>query len=191
MFNEAIADSMAEAGGIGISDVIMNQLEGDAAILADRPASSRLTALGAIGAPGNASELTLPVSGRKSSSFGSRIHPISGERRFHSGLDIAAATGTPVSAAADGVVKRAGRAGGYGNLVVAARVVAIVSPQSAPMRRLREEATGRGKLVDATQGRRTRSILVTDSDHVVLSAVNPETIAARLTQDGFSSPEAD
>jgi hypothetical protein len=80
---------------------------------------------------------------------------------------------------------------GYGNLVVAARVVAIVSPQSAPMRRLREEATGRGKLVDATQGRRTRSILVTDSDHVVLSAVNPETIAARLTQDGFVSPEAD
>jgi regulator of extracellular matrix RemA (YlzA/DUF370 family) len=70
-------------------------------------------------------------------------------------------------------------------------VVAIVSPQSAPMRRLREEATGRGKLVDATQGRRTRSILVTDSDHVVLSAVNPETIAARLTQDAFASMEAD
>ena len=69
---------------------------------------------------------------------------------------------------------------GYGNLVAAARVVAIVSPQSAPMRRLREEAGERGKLVDATQGRRTRSILVTDSDHVVLSAINPETIAARL-----------
>jgi extracellular matrix regulatory protein A len=61
-----------------------------------------------------------------------------------------------------------------------ARVVAIVSPQSAPMRRLREEAASRGKLVDATQGRRTRSIIVTDSDHVVLSAINPETIAARL-----------
>lgn len=80
---------------------------------------------------------------------------------------------------------------GYGNLVVARRVVAIVSPQSAPMRRLREEAIGRGKLVDATQGRRTRSILVTDSDHVVLSAVNPETIAARLAQDGLASPEPD
>jgi regulator of extracellular matrix RemA (YlzA/DUF370 family) len=80
---------------------------------------------------------------------------------------------------------------GYGNMVVAARVIAIVSPQSAPMRRLREEATGRGKLVDATQGRRTRSILVTDSDHVVLSAVNPETIATRLTQDGFVSPDTD
>ena len=69
---------------------------------------------------------------------------------------------------------------GYGNLVIASRVVAIVSPQSSPMRRLREEAGSRGKLVDATQGRRTRSILVTDSDHVILSAVNPETIAARL-----------
>ena len=61
-------------------------------------------------------------------------------------------------------------------------MIAIVSPQSSPMRRLREEAGGRGKLVDATQGRRTRSILVTDSDHVILSALNPETIAARLEQ---------
>jgi regulator of extracellular matrix RemA (YlzA/DUF370 family) len=70
---------------------------------------------------------------------------------------------------------------GCGNLVSAARVVAVVSPASAPMRRLREEAAQRGKLVDATQGRRTRSILVIDSDHVVLSAINPETIAARLS----------
>ena len=69
---------------------------------------------------------------------------------------------------------------GYGNLVIASRVIAIVSPQSSPMRRLREEASERGKLLDATQGRRTRSILVTDSDHVILSAINPETIAARL-----------
>jgi regulator of extracellular matrix RemA (YlzA/DUF370 family) len=69
---------------------------------------------------------------------------------------------------------------GYGNMVLASRVIAIVSPQSSPMRRLREEANERGKLVDATQGRRTRSILVTDSDHVILSAINPETIAARL-----------
>lgn len=73
---------------------------------------------------------------------------------------------------------------GYGNLVAAGRVVAIVSPQAAPMKRLREEASGRGKLIDATQGRRTRSIIVTDSDHVILSAINPETIAARLAQDG-------
>jgi len=79
---------------------------------------------------------------------------------------------------------------GYGNLVSAARVIAIVSPQSSPMRRLREEAGGRGKLVDATQGRRTRSILVTDSDHVVLSALNPETIAARLEQSEDGEGEA-
>jgi extracellular matrix regulatory protein A len=72
---------------------------------------------------------------------------------------------------------------GYGNLVLASRVIAIVSPQSAPMKRLREDAAQRGKLVDATQGRRTRSIRVTDSDHVVLSAVNPETIAGRLSED--------
>jgi regulator of extracellular matrix RemA (YlzA/DUF370 family) len=69
---------------------------------------------------------------------------------------------------------------GYGNLVVTSRVVAVVSPQSAPMKRLREDAVSRGKLIDATQGRRTRSIIVTDSDHVILSAINPETIAGRL-----------
>ena len=73
---------------------------------------------------------------------------------------------------------------GYGNLILAARVVCIVSPQSAPMKRLREEAASRGKLVDATQGRRTRSILVTDSDHVILSALNPETVAGRMTPEG-------
>ena len=69
---------------------------------------------------------------------------------------------------------------GYGNLVMASRVVAVVAPASAPMKRLREEAGQRGKLVDATQGRRTRSILVLDDDHIVLSAINPETIASRL-----------
>ena len=72
---------------------------------------------------------------------------------------------------------------GYGNLVTAARVIAIVSPSSAPMRRLREEAGNRGKLVDATEGRRTRSIVVIDSDHVILSAITPETIASRLAPD--------
>jgi hypothetical protein len=73
---------------------------------------------------------------------------------------------------------------GYGNLVMASRIVAVMSPSSAPMRRLREDAAGRGKLVDATQGRRTRSIVVTDSDHVILSAINPETIAGRIQDDG-------
>jgi len=72
---------------------------------------------------------------------------------------------------------------GYGNLVMAGRVIAIVSPSSSPMRRLREEAAKRGKLLDATEGRRTRSIVLTDSDHVILSAITPETIATRLAPD--------
>ena len=63
---------------------------------------------------------------------------------------------------------------------MAHRVVVVATPGSSPMKRLRDEAQARGKLVDATQGRRTRSIVVTDSDHVVLSAFNPETLAARL-----------
>jgi regulator of extracellular matrix RemA (YlzA/DUF370 family) len=69
---------------------------------------------------------------------------------------------------------------GYGNLVVSSRVVAIVTPSAAPMKRLRDEASKRGKLVDSTQGRRTRSIIIMDDDHVVLSAINPETIASRF-----------
>jgi len=69
---------------------------------------------------------------------------------------------------------------GYGNVVVRQRVVAVVSSQSAASRRLRDDAEQRGRLVDATQGRRTRSILVMDSGHIVMSAVNPETVAARL-----------
>ena len=73
---------------------------------------------------------------------------------------------------------------GYGNLVAAPRVVAIVAPNASPMRRLRHEAAERGKLIDATEGRRTRSIVILDSDHVVPSAINPETLAARLVEDG-------
>ncbi|MFH1807724.1 MAG: DUF370 domain-containing protein [Pseudomonadota bacterium] len=69
---------------------------------------------------------------------------------------------------------------GYGNYVAGHRVVAILSAASAPMKRLREEARERGKLVDATQGRRTRSLLVLDNDGVVLSAVQPETVAQRF-----------
>ena len=72
---------------------------------------------------------------------------------------------------------------GYGNLVAAWRVVAIVAPAAAPMKRLRDEAAKRGKLVDSTQGRRTRSILIMDDDHVILSAINPETIASRFATD--------
>lgn len=69
---------------------------------------------------------------------------------------------------------------GFGNIVSSARVIAIVTPGSSPMKRLREEAKKRGKLVDATEGRRTRSIIVTDSDHIILSALQVETITQRF-----------
>ncbi len=72
---------------------------------------------------------------------------------------------------------------GFGNSIVADRIVAIVNPSSAPMKRLREEAKTNSKLIDATQGRRTRSIIVTDSNHVILSAIQAETIAQRLSAD--------
>ena len=69
---------------------------------------------------------------------------------------------------------------GFGNVVVTARVVAIVSPNSAPMRRLKDHAKDLGKLIDASQGRKTRSIIVTDSDHVIVSGIQPDTLAQRL-----------
>lgn len=69
---------------------------------------------------------------------------------------------------------------GFGNVVVANRIVAIVSPDSAPMKRLKEEAKETGKLIDATYGRKTRAIIAIDSNHIVLSALQPETIANRL-----------
>ncbi|OGP57333.1 MAG: hypothetical protein A2V65_04080 [Deltaproteobacteria bacterium RBG_13_49_15] len=68
---------------------------------------------------------------------------------------------------------------GFGGTVVAERVVAIVSPNSAPMKRLKEEAKKEKRLVDATHGRRTRSIIVMDSNHVILSAIQAETISQR------------
>ncbi len=69
---------------------------------------------------------------------------------------------------------------GFGNIVSAGRIVAMVSPESAPMRRVIAEARDRGMLVDATHGRRTRAVIVADSGHIVLSAVNPETVVSRL-----------
>ena len=68
---------------------------------------------------------------------------------------------------------------GFGNMVMASRIVAILGPGSAPMRRLREEAKKAGRLVDATQGRKCRSMLVADSGHIILSAVQPETLCQR------------
>ena len=79
---------------------------------------------------------------------------------------------------------------GFGNMVVVARVIAIVDPGSAPMKRLKDEAKQSGKLVDATNGRRTRSVIVTDSDHVVLSAIQTETIAQRLEAEAFPGRKA-
>lgn len=74
---------------------------------------------------------------------------------------------------------------GFGNIVSANRIVAIVSPESAPIKRIIQEARDRGMLIDATYGRRTRAVIITDSDHVILSAVQPETVANRLTaKDG-------
>lgn len=69
---------------------------------------------------------------------------------------------------------------GFGNMVVAERVVAVISPSSAPIKRLKEEAREAGLLVDVTQGRKTRAILIMDSRHVVLSAIQPETITGRF-----------
>lgn len=68
---------------------------------------------------------------------------------------------------------------GFGNLVSADRVIAVVAPESAPVKRMMQEAKERGMVIDGTYGRRTRAVLVMDSDHVVLSAISPEAIAGR------------
>jgi regulator of extracellular matrix RemA (YlzA/DUF370 family) len=73
---------------------------------------------------------------------------------------------------------------GFGNVVAAGKVVAVIGSDSAPMRRYKEEARQRGMLVDATQGRKTRSIVVTSSGHVILSAVSVETITQRWNEAG-------
>lgn len=72
---------------------------------------------------------------------------------------------------------------GFGNIVAANRVISIVSPESAPIKRVIQDARDRGMLIDATYGRRTRAVIITDSDHVVLSAVQPETVAQRLDNE--------
>lgn len=77
---------------------------------------------------------------------------------------------------------------GFGNTVVAGRIVAIVTPGSAPMKRLKEEAKEEKRLIDATQGRRTRSVIITDSNHVILSAIQAETISQRFVT-GFEFKE--
>ena len=72
---------------------------------------------------------------------------------------------------------------GFGNMINAGRLIAIVSPESAPIKRIIQDAKEKGALIDATYGRRTRAVIIMDSDHVILSAVQPETVAGRLGGD--------
>ena len=69
---------------------------------------------------------------------------------------------------------------GYGNAVLADKIIAVVSPDSAPIKRIIQDARERGSLIDASYGRRTRAVIITDSDHIILSAVQPSTVAHRL-----------
>ena len=78
---------------------------------------------------------------------------------------------------------------GFGNMVSANRLVAIVSPESAPIKRIITDARERGSLIDATYGRRTRAVIITDSDHIVLSSIQPETIAARIAGEAGEADE--
>ena len=78
---------------------------------------------------------------------------------------------------------------GFGNIVMANRIIAIISPESAPVKRVIQESREKGMLIDATYGRRTRAVIVVDSGHVVLSAVQPETVANRLSSKENTAPE--
>ncbi len=73
---------------------------------------------------------------------------------------------------------------GFGNMVSANRMIAIVSPESAPIKRIVQEAKERGTLIDATHGRRTRAVIITDSEHVILTYLQSETVANRVIDDG-------
>ena len=72
---------------------------------------------------------------------------------------------------------------GFGNMVSAGRIITIVSPESAPIKRIIQDARDNGVLIDATYGRRTRAVIVMDSGHVILSAIQPETVANRFVQN--------
>lgn len=80
---------------------------------------------------------------------------------------------------------------GFGNMVSAGRIITIVSPESAPIKRIIQEARDGGVLIDATYGRRTRAVIVMDSGHVVLSAIQPETVANRFVQSDEIEEEVD
>ena len=78
---------------------------------------------------------------------------------------------------------------GFGNIVLANRILAIVSPESAPIKRIIQEARDRGMLVDATYGRKTRAVIITDSEHIILSSIQPETVANRIVTKENSQSE--
>ena len=80
---------------------------------------------------------------------------------------------------------------GFGNMVSANRMIAIVSPESAPIKRIVQEAKERGTLIDATHGRRTRAVIITDSDHIILTYLQSETVASRITEDDIIDTEED
>ncbi len=80
---------------------------------------------------------------------------------------------------------------GFGNMVSASRLVAIVSPESAPIKRMMREAEDKGILINATYGRRTRAVLITDSGHVILSSIQPETVAHRLDEMDVDEEDTD
>lgn len=72
---------------------------------------------------------------------------------------------------------------GFGNIVISSRIVSVISPESAPVKRIIKDAEERNKLINATFGRRTRAVIITDSDHIILSALQPETLSARITEE--------
>ena len=78
---------------------------------------------------------------------------------------------------------------GFGNMVSANRMIAIVSPESAPIKRIIQEAKERGMLIDATHGRRTRAVIITDSDHIILTYLQAETLANRIAEDEIAGED--
>ena len=72
---------------------------------------------------------------------------------------------------------------GFGNIILAERIIAIISPDSAPVKRMIQESKDKGKIIDATCGRKTRAVLIMDSGHIILAAVQPETVAGRVDKD--------
>ena len=80
---------------------------------------------------------------------------------------------------------------GFGNMVSASRMIAIVSPESAPIKRIIQDAKERGTLIDATHGRRTRAVIITDSDHIILTYLQSETVANRIADENAMDDEVD